>query len=304
MSVSKAIILGGDGFIGSYYAKHQRIHDNVVIISRKKSIFSPNEIIFENLFSLPSSIFENVDIVYNFLGLAHVTDKKNQEAFYNINYTLVLALATQAKQAGVSKFIHMSSISVYGLKKTISLKTIEEPFTNYGKSKLLADRALLEMADDHFQVLLLRPPMIYGSNAPGNMRRLIDLVIILPILPFKNATSKRESLCVQNFMCILENMVQNGLKGIQLLKDIESFSTYDLVKMINSTLKFRKPIIRLPFSTIISKVFPSEYLKLFSVMDINLSYDICKIPGLIDPRIAFCEMVRNHKSPTFIRNYQ
>jgi len=212
--------------------------------------------------------------------------------FYKINYDLVVSLAQKAKFAGVKKFIHMSSISVYGQHEEITKSTPEKPITHYGKSKLLADKALLELVDDSFKVLILRPPMIYGIGAPGNMQKLISLIRILPILPFKNANEKRSFLCIDNFLILLEKAIKLNLEGIQLLCDIKSFSTRELVELIMQGTGTKKRLINLPFKSAIKTFLPTYYRKLFGSLTVesNLSWD--GVANYKDPSQILIEMAQ------------
>lgn len=291
--MSRGLILGGDGFIGGYFIRNQKIHKEIIVISRRKSSNDYIEYIYNNPFEIGQEAFNDFDIVYNYFGLAHKSDTKNKEQFYKINYELAVNLAAKAKAAGVKKFVHMSSVSVYGYIDEISINTLEEPETHYGRSKLMADKALLKLADEKFSVLLLRPPMIYGPGAPGNMKKLISLVNYLPLLPFKNAHENRAFLCIDNFMFLLKKAIADDLDGIQLLCDVRTFSTKELVELIIQTSGKRKVLINLPLKKIMEYYFPTYYRKLFRALNIHPSISWSGISNFKDPSNALMEMVKD-----------
>lgn len=156
--------------------------------------------------------FSSYDIVYHVAGIAHadvgnVTDEI-KEKYYAVNTDLALEVAEKAKAEGVKEFIFMSSMIVYGesapygVKKVIDEHTVPSPANFYGDSKLQADVAVREFADDSFKVIVLRPPMIYGKGSKGNYPILAKLAKILPIFP--NVDNERSMLHIDNlceFLC-------------------------------------------------------------------------------------------------------
>ena len=118
--------------------------------------------------------FEGYDVVFHVAGIAHRKEtKENAHEYYEINRDLAVATAKKAKQDGVSQFIFMSTMGVYGmLTGVITKETVPNPKTHYGKSKLQAEEQIQELSDGSFKVVILRPPMIYGKNCTGNYAKL------------------------------------------------------------------------------------------------------------------------------------
>src|SRR5690554_2772100 len=109
--------------------------------------------------------FLKYDVVFHVAGIAHVKEtKKNKDLYYEINRDLTYETAKKAKNEGVKQFVFLSSMSVYGVSNGIIDKnTPLNPKTNYGKSKLQAEKLIKTLSTDNFRIAILRPPMIYGK---------------------------------------------------------------------------------------------------------------------------------------------
>ena len=158
--------------------------------------------------------FSNYDIVYHVAGVAHAdvgnVSEETKEKYYAVNTDLTVEVAQKAKTEKVKVFIFMSSMIVYGesapygKKKVIDEHTVPAPANFYGDSKLQADVAVRELADDSFKVIVLRPPMIYGRGSKGNYPVLAKLAKKLPVFP--NVDNERSMLYIENlcdFLCLI-----------------------------------------------------------------------------------------------------
>ena len=141
------------------------------------------------------------DTVIHCAALVHSNESKPKR-FYSVNTELTAALAEKSKREGVRQFIFMSTMAVYGISgnlrglTVIDRHTPENPVTPYGKSKLLAEYKLKDIANEHFRVYILRLPMVYGTGAPGNYARLCQLVKITPVFP--KVFNKRSVISIEN----------------------------------------------------------------------------------------------------------
>lgn len=168
--------------------------------------------------------FSNYDIVYHVAGIAHAdvgnVSEEIKEKYYAVNTDLTVEVAQKVKAEKVKEFIFMSSMIVYGesapygKKKVIDEHTVPTPANFYGDSKLQADVAVRELADDSFKVIVLRPPMIYGRGSKGNYPVLAKLAKKLPVFP--EADNERSMLYIENlceFLCqvmLVDRIKQNA----------------------------------------------------------------------------------------------
>lgn len=207
----------------------------------------------------------NIDAVINVAGLAHSSTADSVD-YARVNSIFPCELARVARDAGVKKFIHVSSIAVYGGNvNRIDESTPCAPDSPYGRSKLDADLALLSLQRDDFDVVILRPPMVYGPNAPGNPARLKQLVKLLPVLPLGGITNYRSFLSLGNLITFVERALAVSCQGVLIIADDDSISTTDFVKHIAKIHELRVLLINIAlFHRVMSMLLPTAAGKLLS----------------------------------------
>ena len=181
--------------------------------------------------------FSSYDIVFHVAGIAHVDAKADMETlYYQVNRDLTIEAAKKAKSEGVKQFIFMSSIIVYGdssklgEKRVITKNTIPTPTNFYGNSKLQAEQGILPLQDERFNVVILRPPMIYGKGSKGNYPKLARLARKTPIFP--DIENERSMLYIENLCAFIRLMIDNEARGIFFPQNEEYVKTTELVKNI------------------------------------------------------------------------
>lgn len=188
--------------------------------------------------------FSQYDIVYHVAGIAHAdignVDEKTKQNYYRVNTDLAVETAKKSKAAGVKEFIFMSSMIVYGdsapigEKKIVRKNTVPSPSNFYGDSKLQADMAVRDLADDSFKVIVLRPPMIYGRNSKGNYPVLSKFAKKLPVFPY--VKNERSMLYIGNLcemLCEIMLMKEPAQNSTVLIpQNSEWTNTSDMVKKI------------------------------------------------------------------------
>lgn len=180
--------------------------------------------------------FSGYDSVFHVAGIAHSdTGKASEEIkakYYRVNTELTVETAQKAKVEGVSQFVFMSSAIVFGSKNScIDENTIPEPDNFYGDSKLKADEGIHKLQDDTFNVVSIRPPMIYGKGSKGNYPKLAKLAKITPIFP--DYPNKRSMLYVENLCEFVRLIIENNEKGFFYPQNEEYVQTSSMVKEIS-----------------------------------------------------------------------
>ena len=181
--------------------------------------------------------FYGYDVILYVAGIAHVSADPKMEAFYyKVNRDLAIETANKAKNEGVKQFVFMSSIIVYGdssginKKKIINENTVPHPTNFYGDSKLQAERGIFALQDDKFNVVVLRPPMIYGNGSKGNYHRLAQMAQKLPVFP--NVENERSMLYIDNLCEFISLMIENEERGIFYPQNEEYVKTSEMVRLI------------------------------------------------------------------------
>ena len=120
------------------------------------------------------------DVVLHAAGKAHVIPKTEAEkqVFFDVNYQGTVNLCSALENAGIPKsLVFISTVAVYGCEYG-DLITEEHPLEGdspYAKSKIMAEEYLAKWCADHGVVLgILRPSLLAGKNAPGNLGAMVN----------------------------------------------------------------------------------------------------------------------------------
>ncbi len=181
--------------------------------------------------------FERYDVIFHVAGIAHVSYKSdNKDLYQKVNRDLAIEVAKKAKEAGVRQFIFMSSMIVFGsLESKITIDSIPNPDTYYGKSKLEAEKGLHSLSSNGFRVCILRPPMIYGEKSLGNfgkLRKLSELLLFFP-----RVDNLRSMIYIENFCEFVKKSIEQDLEGIYHVQNTEIVGTDRIVSSIRNINK-------------------------------------------------------------------
>lgn len=215
--------------------------------------------------------FDNINAVLHCAALVHQKSECPYEKYYEINVEYPVKLAKLAKQNGVKQFILISTIAVYGEEKEkLDENTICNPIKPYGKSKLEAEKELLKLSDDSFIVSIIRAPMIYGKNAPGNIDSLVKLVKKLSIIPLGKIENKRSFISIQNLCFIINEIITHQKAGVFLASDDEAISTSRLIELIAKNLDKKIYLVKIPFFESLLKILkPSFHKRLYGSLEVD-----------------------------------
>ncbi|WP_206930729.1 NAD-dependent epimerase/dehydratase family protein [Roseococcus thiosulfatophilus] len=178
--------------------------------------------------------------VIHLAGRAHRTGEAPEEqadAFGTINREWPLRLAAAGAAAGVRHFLFVSTIGVHGTQGLIGHDSPLAPGTAYARSKAAAEAGLREEFPGH--LVILRPPLVAGPGAPGNLARLARLASLPLPLPF-GAVRNRRSLLSMRGLCraigaVLERWGGgDAASGAYVLADAAPVSTRDIVTAVRA----------------------------------------------------------------------
>lgn len=245
------LITGGTGFIGKKLIAKLNQCD-VTILSRQKTDF-PKQINCSMEDCLDKNIiFDPYDTVIHLAAIAH-TNGFEQEKFISINTEATLKLATQAASKNVRRFIFLSSIGVNGLSNSKPFKYNDKPnpIEYYAISKYKAELGLKKIAENTgMEVVIIRPPLVYGSNAPGNFGTLLKVAKRNFPLPLGAINNQRSFIAIDNLVDLIVTCIDhpNAANEIFLVSDDENISTSNLLKNLTLAAGKKPWLIPVPVS--------------------------------------------------------
>ena len=190
MPTQRIAVTGAGGYIGSrmverLLAKRVPVLALTVFFSVTCSLTFESDgtltIVKDDIRTCAASVFQNVDVVIHLAALSNDPSADlNPSLTESINYKGTLHLAKIAKEQGVKRFIFSSSCSVYGASPDLLTEDSPlAPVSAYARSKIMAEKRLLELSSPEFAVTSLRNATVYGVS---KRRMRFDLVVNLMTL--------------------------------------------------------------------------------------------------------------------------
>ncbi len=238
----KALVTGATGFVGT--ALRARLADyefEVVPAVRRKSGLR-HEVVVGNLDVITDwrSALTGCNAVVHLAARVHVMNDAAHNPlalFRATNLDATLNLARQAAQAGVKRFVFISSIKVNGEGRDTPYRETDVPAPEeaYAISKWEAEQGLRKIAaDTGLEVVILRPPLVYGPGVKANFLRLLRMVKRGWPLPLGAIRNRRSLLYLGNFVDAIRVCIEHPAAAGQtfLLDDGEPVSTPELIRAV------------------------------------------------------------------------
>jgi nucleoside-diphosphate-sugar epimerase len=199
---------------------------------------------------------EDVQCVVHLAARTHVlreTAGDPLSEYRRINVAGTVRLAEQAARMGVRRLVFMSSVKVNGesTQQPFTERDAPRPEDGYGISKWEAEQALARLAAaTRLEIVVLRPPLVYGPQVKGNFLRLLDVVARRAPLPLASIENRRSLLYVGNLAeAVLAAIASPHAAGrTYLLNDGEDVSTPGLVREIARALGVPPRLLPCPVS--------------------------------------------------------
>ncbi|GAA5316983.1 MAG: NAD-dependent epimerase/dehydratase family protein [Candidatus Pelagadaptatus aseana] len=255
----KILITGASGFIGrKVYDRLTKNHEHeVVSCVRRKNSNSPVsslEIGTINSKTNWTDALKDCDVVIHLAARAHILEQNEDnpiELFRESNTKATINLANQAAQAGVKRFIFISSIGVNGSSNKTPFKETDcpEPSEPYAISKWEAEQGLWGIqGNTDLEIVIIRPPLVYGSNAPGNFGKMVRWIESGIPLPLGAINNKRSLISVDNLTDIILRCVtlKEAANQLFLVSDGHNISTTELLRAIAKAKKVPSRLVPIP----------------------------------------------------------
>ena len=302
----KIVLTGGSGFLGSHLLNNEAFQEALAIGRTQPD----NHRHFKNVsFDADddlAEVFNDKEIVVHVAARAHVmndTAKSPLNEFRHVNTVGTLNLAEKAAIAGVKRFIFISTVKVLG-EQTEPGQAFKNgdsfnPQDPYSISKVEAEMGLKLIGEAYgMEIVIIRPPLVYGKGVKGNFSSLLKLARLPIPLPFGSIQNKRSLVSVENLVDLIVTCIShpNAKNQTFLVSDDNDVSTPELVTMLAEAGGYKAYILFFPlillstFFGLIGK--KAIYDRLCGSMRVNIDYTKSQLswepPFKVNDSLASC----------------
>jgi UDP-glucose 4-epimerase len=257
------LLTGHTGFVGQALFKSLPGRDLRLVGRRaqpdQEAIFFKKEL---NLNEDFKDCLGGVNAVIHAAARAHIMNDDSLDPlteYRRVNVDGTLNLAKQAANSGVKRFIYISSIKVNGestvLGKPFRFDDTPSPEDPYGLSKAEAEAGLLKIgAETGMEIVIIRPPLVYGKGVKGNFASLLKFTPKRLPLPLGCINNKRSMVFVQNLVDLIVTCIDHPCAANQvfLVSDDEDLSTSDLLSRLGNAARCPARLINIPVGVFVS----------------------------------------------------
>jgi len=258
--MKKVLVTGATGFVGRHLCNSLFSNGYIVTgtIRSSEKVLPPGNYDLRIIGDIGTDIdwasaLRDIDYVVHLAARVHIMSDPAEDPlseFRRVNSWGSANLAESAVAAGVKRLIYVSTIKVLGEKtdgQAFCHTDMAAPCDPYAVSKLEAEEALKDIANDKgLEIVILRPPLIYGPGVGGNFLRILGLVSRGIPLPLGMIRNSRRMLAVSNLCDVIRISLEHpdAARRTFLLADGEDTSTPGLFRMIGDVMD--KPVRLLP----------------------------------------------------------
>lgn len=266
------LLTGSTGFLGKAINDELQLSNNVLTLGRGNAHdFSIGDL--TDALYLPA-LSEKINVVVHVAGLAHIIPKSNDEqfAFDNVNYngTRSLCKWIETWLHKPETFIFISSVAVYGMDNASNIT--EESFllgnSHYALSKIKAEQYLIEWGNKlGIKILVLRLPLVVGSNPPGNLGKMIKAIKRGIYFSVEGGNVKKSMVLAEDVAKLIADCP--AVSGIYNLTDGCHPTIAELESLICKQLNKSKPInLPLGFAKSLSRI--GDFLPVFPINSMTI----------------------------------
>lgn len=258
------LVTGGSGFLGEYLLPALMNVSRLLVVTRRAAISGDsNHIIVTDIGPENnwSEAISGIDVVIHAAARAHIMKDISNDPlaeYRKVNVDGTLNLARQAAAAGVKRFIFISSVKVNGEATSHSTSFTERdtpsPVDAYGISKMEAETGLRSIAAETcMEVVIIRPPLVYGPGVKANFLNLLKLASTSMPLPFGAIHNSRSMIYVGNLVDFIIKCIDHPAAANQtfLVSDGDDLSLTSLLKEMR--VAFGRPPRLIPVPTFLFK---------------------------------------------------
>lgn len=252
----KILVTGASGFVGKklcVYLKEQGHQIVAAVRDETKRVDGIHCIFIGSLDGKTDwgPALEQVDAVIHLAARAHILSERSKDPlneFRLANTYPTEKLINDSIKAGVKRFIFISSIGVNGARTDGSPFKASDPVrphSPYAVSKLEAERIIERLSrDSATDFVILRPPLIYGVDAPGNVGLISGMLKHNIPIPFGAVSNKRSFIAIDNLVNVIGLCLHHpeALNKLILPSDGTDLSTKEFIELMG-IMSGRAPFI-------------------------------------------------------------
>lgn len=260
----RVLVTGATGFLGGPVCQALMARGHQVVAAIRRDTVLPAGIAAHRVGDLGpdadwSAALAGCQAIVHLAARAHVMDETESDplaVFRRVNRDGTVRLGEQAAAAGVGHFLFVSSIKVNGeatiLERPFRADDTPAPVDPYGIAKAEAEAGLGRIATRTGMALtIVRPPLVHGPGAKGNLAALIRIVAKGWPLPLGAIANRRSLVGIDNLADSLAFLTDRGAGGTFLIRDDEDVSTPQLLRLLAEGLGRPARLIAVPPSLLI-----------------------------------------------------
>lgn len=273
----KVVLTGGTGFLGKALSLKLRDNSYELLLAQREKICEATDqeqIVVGGIDGSTDWVkcLKGCDIVIHCAAFVHRInriDSQTLDGYRVVNTEGTQRLAKQAIEAGVKRFVFISSVKVMGESTSYGCKFTNndelKPEDSYGKSKAEAERILLELGESSdMEVTIIRPALVYGAGVKANFLNLLKLSSLPLPLPFSAIDNRRSMIYLENLVDLIITCANhpNAANRVFFASDGDDLSLSRLVCLIRKSMGRRALLFPLPkaFFDLIGKVTKKKEL--------------------------------------------
>ena len=289
----RVLVSGANGFVGDALVRRLTAHACPVTgVARSRILASPPALICVGRYEDTAALMAGHDCVVHLAARVHVMNDSAENpltAFRAANTELTKVLALAAATAGVKRFVFISTIKVNGEETVLgcpfSATDIPAPKDAYAASKMEAEQGLREIAaETGMEVVIIRPPLVYGPGVRANFAALLRAVKRGVPLPLGAIHNQRSLVALDNLLDFIETCITHPAAANQtfLVSDGEDLSTPELIRRMARAADQPARLIAVPLWLLSAGARVLGKQDMLQRLCGNLQLDIAKNQDVLD----------------------